>query len=145
MTDEMTVKPGEDLEPVGCACCGSDTHRVSGSVWRNGDAYALYHASWSPAHPEKGASVGLEFGDWSEGTGPEDRFRVALVITAGPSGYQFAFIEPSESAWQNSGESRMLSRAGALEHPGKEEILHVAEHVLQHDRRLQNGIARGRL
>ena len=141
MTDEMTVKPGEDLEPVECACCGSDTHRVSGSVYRNGDIYALYHAGWSPAHPERGANVELEFGDWGERAGPEDRFRVALAITAGPSGYQFAFIDSSESAWLNSTESRMLSREGALEHPGKEEILQVAEHVLRNDRRLQDGIA----
>jgi hypothetical protein len=34
----------------------------------------------------------------------------------------------------------MLSREGAWEHPGKEEILQVAEQVLLNDRRIQNGI-----
>lgn len=140
MPDVITIQPGEDLEPIRCPCCGGDTHRVSGSVYRNGDLYARYHASWSPAHSDRGANVALEFGDWSEGTGPEDRFRVGLAITSGPSVYKFAFIDPSESAWPNSSESRMLSRDGALEHPGKEEILEVAEHVLRNDRRLQSGI-----
>ena len=140
MTDEITVRPGEELEPIRCLCCGGDARRVSGSVYRNGDVYSLYHASWSPAHADRGANVALEFGDWSEGTGPEDRFRVGLAITPGASGYQFAFIDPSDSARADSSEGRMLSREGALEHPGKEEILRVAEHVLRNDRRIQNGI-----
>jgi hypothetical protein len=140
MTDEITVSPGGKLEPTRCSCCGRETHRVFGLVYRNGDVYSAYHARWSPAHSERGANVELEFGDWSEGAGPEGRFRVGLEITVGASGYQFAFIDPSESGWLNSSESRMLSREGALEHPGKEEILRVAEHVLRNDRRLQNGI-----
>jgi hypothetical protein len=139
-TDEITVKPGEELESIPCSCCGGDTRRVSGSVYRDGDVYSLYNASWSPVHPDRGADVALEFGDWSEGTGPGDRFRVGMAVTPGPSGHRFAFVDPSESAWASSGESRMLSREGALEHPGKEEILRVAEHVLRNDRRIRDGI-----
>ncbi len=140
MTDEITVQPGEDLERTRCPCCGGDTHRVSGSVYRNGGLYALYNASWSAAHSDRGTNVALEFGDWSEGVGPEGRFRVGLAITVGASQYQFEFEDPSESVCLNSSESRLLSREGALEHPGKEEILRVAEHVLLNDRRLRNGI-----
>jgi hypothetical protein len=140
MADELTVEPGEALEPLHCSCCGGDTQRVVGSVHRNGDAYSVYHASWSPAHSDRGANVALEFGDWSEGAGPESRFRVGLAITPKASGYQFAFMDPSESAWSSSSASRMLSREGAWEHPGKEEILQVAEQVLLNDRRIQNGI-----
>jgi hypothetical protein len=143
MTDEITVEPGADLEPTRCSCCGSQTHRVSGDVYRNGEVYSVYHASWSPGHPERGANVQLEFGDWSAGAGPEGRFRVGLAITVGASGYRYAFVEPSESALSDVSESRMLSRDGALEHPGKEEILHVAKQVMLNDRRLQNAIDHG--
>src|SRR4051812_25670768 len=99
MTDDITLEPGEDLEPVPCACCGTLTHRVYGFVYRSGDAYSVYHASWSPAHSDRGANVSLKFGDWSEGAGPSARFQIALEIRPTPSEYQFEFLDPAGSAW----------------------------------------------
>ncbi len=142
MAEDLTLEPGEDLEPSRCSCCGTITHRVFGFVYRAGNAHSVYHASWTPAHPDRGANVALEFGDWSEGARPSDRFETALEIRPTASDYEFEFLEPADSAWAKSGKTRMLSRAEALAHPDRGQFLLVARHVLFGDRRLKDGIDR---
>jgi hypothetical protein len=139
--DEITVESGEDKDPLTCSCCGSAIQRVFGFIYKNGDAYSVYHASWSTEHSERGADMTLQFGDWSEQAGPKDRFRVGLRITATDSDYRFAFIDPADSAWKDSNEAVMLSRAMALAHLDKNEFLRVAEHVLFNDPRLKDGLS----
>jgi hypothetical protein len=137
MSAEITLELGENIDPVVCDCCGSPIHRVYGFVYRSGDAYSMYHASWLPAHAARGANVALQFGDWSQAAGPADRYRVGLEIRTTSDEYQFAFLNPEDSAWRESNEVQMLRRDEALAHPDRNEFLHVAELVLFGDSRLK--------
>jgi len=100
----------------------------------------LSDATLPPTHRARGANVALQFGDWSEGAGPADRYRVGLEIRLADNEYQFGFLEPADSAWLTSSQVAMLSRAEALAHPKRPEFLHVAEHVLFGDARLKQGV-----
>src|SRR5262249_14816162 len=140
MSTDITLELGESIDPIVCDCCGSTIHRVHGFVYRKGDAYSVYHASWSPAHTARGANVALQFGDWRETAGPADRYRVGLEIRLANDQYQFGFLNPQDSAWLKSNQVPMLTRAEALAHPNQKEFLHVAEHVLFGDSRLKAGV-----
>jgi hypothetical protein len=141
MPTEITVEPGEAVAPRPCSCCGAASQTACGFVYRNGDAYSVYHASWSFGHPERGLNIALKFGDWSEAADPRtDRFQVALEIRSAESQYEFEFLDPSDSAWSESSDTPMLSRAESLEHPEKAEFLHVAEHVVFGDSRLKDAL-----
>jgi hypothetical protein len=141
MPTEITVEPGEAVAPRTCSCCGAASQTAFGFVYRNGDAYSVYHASWSLAHPERGLNVALKFGDWSESAEPStDRFQVALEVRATESRYEFEFLDPSDSAWSQSSDTPMLTRAESLGHLEKAEFLHVAEHVVLGDPRLKNAL-----
>jgi hypothetical protein len=134
---DITLEPGEHRESRPCACCGRPILTAIGFVYRNGDAYSVYHAAWSPGHPARGASIALQFGDWSEDAGPDDRFRVGLEIRATLSEYQFEVREPADSMWADSSDVRMLTRDEALAHAQKTEFFRVAEHVIFGDQRIK--------
>ena len=89
-------------------------------------------------HPEAGAQVALDLGDWTDSAGPGDRFRVCVQVWLSKSEFRFGFMNRQESVWWGSNlVGRSLSRAEALAHPDKPSFLHVAEHVVRDDPRVR--------
>ena len=74
-----------DESQTHCACCGN----LSRTIWGHVDQIvadtrrhiATYYLHWTPAQPfdTHPANFDIIFGPWGEGTGPEDRFAVALI------------------------------------------------------------------
>ena len=70
LTGEATFPP--------CACCGMPIRRVWGNLIDE-DGTTAYVVQWSPG--TKGTHsvvIGLVFGPWGDGAGPDDRLHVAV-------------------------------------------------------------------
>src|SRR5262245_61230375 len=131
---EISLELGEDTSSRICNCCGGEMQSVYGFVYRDGDAYAVYHAGWSPAHPESGIDLALTFGEWDEATAPESRYRVGMIICPTPTQYEFTVIDATQSTWTD-GPERFLTRDEVLKHPLRKEFFRVGENVIdQHHR-----------
>src|SRR5512136_2346923 len=127
----LTIELGQEKEPTSCPCCGGVRQSAYGFVYRDGDAYAIYHATWSESHPEAGIDIAIDFDEWGESSGLETRYSIGLLVRSTESHYQFQFLAPKDSAWSGSEDrGRMLTREEALSHPQKNEFLHVAEHII---------------
>ena len=137
----ISIELGEEKQPQRCECCGGEIFIVYGFIYRDEDAYAIYHASWSKSHLEAGVDMALEFDDWGNPGNPEKKYSVCLVIRPTRTEYHFQFIDPEQSAWGSGADrGRILSRTEALTHPEKNSFLHVAEHIVLDDPRLNNAL-----
>ena len=138
MDETLRIKLGEDKAPTSCPCCGGVARSAYGFVYRNDDAFAVYHVAWSESHPEAGLELALDFGDWADSASPNDRFRVCAQAWLSQSEYHFGFINAKDSVWSSSNlVGRFLSRSEALEHPDKSSFLRVSEHVVMDDPRVK--------
>ncbi len=134
----LSIELGQEKKPTYCSCCGGQINSVYGFIFKDGNAYAVYHATWSVAHPEAGVDIAIDFDDWGKSEGLENRWSVGLLVRTTELEYQFQFRSPENSAWGKSEErGRMLSREEALSHPQKDEFLHVADHIVFEDPRIK--------
>jgi hypothetical protein len=137
----LSIELGQDKEPKSCPCCGGLQIIVYGFVYQDGNAYAIYHATWSASHPEAGIDIAIDFDQWGESNSLENRYSVGLIASSTKTEYQFRFIDPEVSSWGESEQrGRMLRREEALSHPQKEEFFHVAEHLANDDPRVKNAL-----
>lgn len=132
---EISLELGEEMPVRPCACCGGETQSAYGFIYQDGDAYAIYHAGWSPAHPELGVDLALTFGEWDEETAPESRYRVGMIVCPTPTQYEFSVVDPTQSSWTN-GPERFLTRDEVLRHPLRDEFFRVGENVIDQDHRV---------
>jgi hypothetical protein len=63
-----------------CDCCRRLSHSVAGLLYNGGVAAAAYWVHWTEGHlNDLGANFDLVLGPWGEGTGPTDRYAIAMV------------------------------------------------------------------
>ena len=137
----LTIELGQEKEPTYCPCCGGVCRSAYGFVYRDGDAYAIYHATWSESHPEAGVDIAIDFDEWGESSRSETKYSIGLLARSTESRYQFQFLAPQDSAWSSSeNRGRILTREEALAHPQKDEFLLVAEHIVLDDPRVKNAL-----
>jgi hypothetical protein len=114
-------------------------------VYRDGDAYAVYFAGWPEGHRDRGVTLAIAVGEWSEGSTASDRVSIGLDAWTTSSEIQFTVLDPEQSPWGSSellGE--MLPRAKALPHSALKEVFEVADHIVQNDRRIEKFLSGGR-
>jgi hypothetical protein len=134
----LQLELGEFGEAGRCACCNATSRTVHGFVYRDGDAYAVYYGGWSDGHPERGVSLAIAVGEWTEGTSPADRVSIGMIAMPTPSSVNFGVLNPTESPWGDTPLlGKMLERAQALTHPALKAVMHVAEHVVLEDTRVR--------
>jgi hypothetical protein len=134
----ITIETGEERDPVQCPCCGQLFQSVYGSIYNGGNVHAVYNTGWSFGHKAKRVSIHLEIGKWEENERPDQRVSFGLNCWVAADQYQFAWIDPDQSPWGYAGnKGGMLTRAEALVHPLKEEVLHLAEHLVSNDERIK--------
>ncbi|HKX31108.1 MAG TPA: hypothetical protein VJ302_25685 [Blastocatellia bacterium] len=136
---EIRLELGEDTPAQTRACCGGETQSIYGFVYQDGDAYAIYHAGWSTAHPESGLDLALTFGEFDDETAPESRYRVGMIIRSAPIQYEFSVIDADQSSWAN-GPEQFLTRDEVLQHPLRKEFFRIAEHVIDQDQRVATAL-----
>jgi hypothetical protein len=137
----ITIEPGEAKEPTYCECCGNKTLTVHGFVYNNNDAYAVYFASWTIGHLERGVTMAIGLGQWGEGATPNQRRSVSLECRTTEEQIQFAVIDPGQSPLgRTEFLGRMLPRDAALKDAEIKEFFHIAEHVVHDDPRISSFI-----
>jgi hypothetical protein len=133
----LTIELGDPRPSDRCPDCGAEVELVYGFVHADGAPHAVYHASYSRAHYEQGASLRIVVGDWSDSAAPDSRIAFGLEIRASGPEYEFMLVGPDRSTWaETTLAGPMLSREQALAHPYKEEVFHIAEHIIHEDARL---------
>ncbi|HET6369712.1 MAG TPA: hypothetical protein VFG95_00850 [Nitrospiria bacterium] len=134
----ITIELGKERDPVQCPCCGQMFQTVYGSIIEDGHVYAIYNAGWSFGHKAKRVSIHLEIGKWGENERPEQRLSFGINCWSVADQYQYDWIDPDLSPWgyaRNKG--RMLTRAEALSHPLKDDVLRLAKHLVSNDGRIR--------
>jgi hypothetical protein len=137
----ITIELGEAKEPTYCECCGNKTLTVHGFVYNNNDAHAVYFASWTIGHMEKGVTIAIGLGEWGDGASLSQRRSVGLECRTTEEQIQFAVIDPEQSPWGCSEFlGRMLHRDAALKDVEIKEFFHIAEHLVHDDPRISEFI-----
>jgi hypothetical protein len=80
-----------------CDYCGTRTITVHGFVYESGDAFAIDYAGWSVQHPERGVTMAIANGEWSEGSGPASRVSIGVQAHSRETEIYFSVLEPSQS------------------------------------------------
>jgi hypothetical protein len=62
----LSVEPGEDKALTMCQCCGQTQYNAFGYVSSNEEPHAVYFATWSLGHLDRGVWLAVTLGDWSE-------------------------------------------------------------------------------
>jgi hypothetical protein len=117
-----------------CECCGGTTTRLTRFVSRDGDAYAVYYATFSDNHPDRSVSMVVSLGEWGEAATPEQRLAFPLVLRAGTENYEVTVVDAETSPWRETTLlGRVLDRAEALAHPWIADVFHITDHVVEED------------
>jgi hypothetical protein len=134
----LRLELGESGEAAPCKCCDARSRTAHGFVYRDDDAYAVYYAGWSDEHPERGVTLAIAVGEWTEGSSPTDRVSIGMLAIPTPSSVDFKVMNPIDSPWGDTSLlGNMLGREQALAHPALKEAMHVAEHIVRDDMRVR--------
>ena len=143
MKTDLSLELGEEEAGAICDCCGRRSRTVHGFVYRNGDAFAVYYAGWSPEHLDRGVTLAIATGEWAEGSGPADRVSIGLATYSKPAEIQCTVLDPEQSPW---GETplfgKMLPRVTALRSRSLKSTLEVAEVVTREDPRVRSVLSK---
>ncbi len=117
-----------------CDCCGNVTVRLTRFVYNDGDARAVYYASFTPGHEEKRLSGLIGIGEWGEDARPEDRVAFPFQIWTNRDNFQVGLTNAADSPWSDvKFLGRVLDRDEALLHPWIKEVFHVTDHMVSDD------------
>src|SRR5689334_22900593 len=83
-----------------CPCCGKTTVCLTRFVFRDGDAYAVYCAQFTPDHEERLVSGIIGLGEWGEGTTSDKRWAFPFELWNDGDNFHVGLINAAESPWQ---------------------------------------------
>lgn len=115
-----------------CKCCNKQSVNGHGFVYCNGDARAVYYATWSSAHFPKRVSFALSIGEWSDESTTEDRDCFGIEARENKNQIVFQILEPEESLWPSTDLlGPMINRDRASNHSKIKDIFDVLEKILK--------------
>ena len=117
-----------------CQCCNGRMTNLTRFVTKDGDAFAIYHATIAERHPELGAylAIGID-DDWSKS---ESSSRVAFAcwLSLAENELRVSVTNAAESPWNESKVlGRMFDRDQALANPLIDEVFHLTDHIVEQD------------
>lgn len=134
----LEIQPGVSVVEELCGHCGQEIALVTGFVYRDGDAYAVYYAS---CHQVDGPEVwidGVFSPTWADGVDDHLTFGCRVGCVDGGASCAASLVDAA-SAWGESPEfGHKLSRQAALEHRLLDEFWALVDHVLVHDVLVRN-------
>ena len=114
-----------------CSCCSKESCIGNGFVYKDGDAYAAYCATWSTNHPGDGVNIALGIGEWGDQS-PSGRTCFGLIVRRIADEYSLRVIDHEESAWKNKKVlGDMLSRNEGISHPLLKEAFTIVERIVE--------------
>ncbi len=132
MTMEIEFEPPND--PFICECCGGTNWSFTRFVYRDGDARAVYYASFTDRHEDREVSLAIGIGDWGENAENADRAAFAMRMRLGEENFEIMVTDADESPWSDATVlGRMLDREEALAHPLIEEAFLITDYIADDD------------
>ena len=130
----LEIEPGAKVVESTCHHCGQPMTRVTGFVYRDGDAHAVFYASCYHHDGEHEVWIDVVFSPtWDEDV--DDRFTFGCRV--GPIAGQdepAASLVAAAAAWDESPVfGHKLKRDEALIHPRLGEFWELVDHLLIHD------------
>jgi hypothetical protein len=148
MGGELRIEHDDQLSTGACTHCGAPFESVIGVIYEDDDPIAIYRADvFERFHrePEPRVVLSIAVGDWSDGTGRQDRCSAAIEAWAEGDRVGMAFSDRSGATWQELEiVSWQLSSQEAQAGPLREVFLRLADHIAYEDRRLRRALTRGR-
>ncbi len=127
-----------------CECCSARATRLTRFVTRDGNAFAVYYASYSNSHPEKELAMLISLGDWSDEDDPSRRSAFLCLVRA-TDPYEVMLGDASTSVWRGvTVMGRLLTRDEARAHPDKATAFEVLDEALLQDAPLRGFLERVR-
>lgn len=129
----------EEPQKSVCECCGGTTTRLTRFVYKDGDAFAIYYATFSDNHSESGVLGVVSLGDWENDEVPPNRVAFPFRLWEGEENYNVGITNRDESPWKDAKViGRMLDREEALAHPWIDEVFHITDHIVEDDIEIVN-------
>ena len=130
----LTIEYEAPRDQGPCPCCGGRTTSLTRFVHKDGDAHAVYLATYSDNHQEKLVSIAAGIGEWGDGTTAEDRVAFAMQLRCNNDGFAVSVIDGSASPWPAAAFlGRLLTREEALANPLIQEAFHLTDHIVLED------------
>jgi hypothetical protein len=133
----VELEPGESAQHH-CVCCGGVTQTVWGYIYVEGGARAVYYATWTREHPERGFEVAISIGGWGEGADPRNKRLVVLEGRFLETGLTFCVRDAAGSRWAaHSLLGQPLAREDVISTPLAAELFHLVDHLVVDDPRVR--------
>ncbi len=122
-----------------CECCGGAMTSLTRFVYKDGNAFAIYHATFSENHFERGVLGVISLGDWDSDEVSPNRVGFPLRFWQGEENYNVGLTNRDECPWNDSKViGRILDREEALSHPWVDDVFHITDHITKDDIEIVN-------
>ena len=126
-----------------CPCCGGTTVRLTRFVYRNGDAHAVYFATYSNNHENHEIAMLVSLGEWGDGSDPTQRVAFYCRVRPTDTSYEVMLGDGGSSPWGDAEVvGKLLSQAEARVHPWKASAFEILDEAVLSDRHLKGYLKR---
>jgi hypothetical protein len=142
----LTFELGVTHQPHLCSCCGKKSVNLTGFVYSDGNAYAVYFAGMGEGHPDRPIQLAVGMGEWGEGTTAADRVGFTMILRNAADSYDVMLVNPEQSPWRHvTLVGQLLAREAALQHPRVKDVFHITDHLVTDDPRIRAYLDEGLL
>lgn len=85
-----------------CDCCGGLTVRLTRFVSRDGDAFAIYYATYSNNHADNELAMLVALGAWGDDTSPAQRAAFYCRVQPTEDSYEVMLGDADQSPWSGA-------------------------------------------
>jgi hypothetical protein len=133
----LSIETQPEVRQHDCSHCGKAFASVTGFLYEDGNAYAVYHALLQTQHPATVADFALSVGSWDEKATGIDRTRVGVRVWPEENELMMHVNDPGESAWGHSSTfGTMAARSEVVGTGLQQEALRAIEFVIANDPRV---------
>ncbi|HET7466135.1 MAG TPA: hypothetical protein VFL29_05680 [Candidatus Dormibacteraeota bacterium] len=141
---ELRIEHDDQQTESECADCGSPYRSVIGVIYEDDDPIAIYRADvFEHFHrdPAPRVLLSIAVGDWSDGTGRDDRCSAAIEAWPDGGGVRMAISNRAASPWDElEVVSWQLTATEAEVSPLRDAFFRLADHIAYQDRRLRKAL-----
>ncbi|AZA99576.1 hypothetical protein EG359_08105 [Chryseobacterium joostei] len=119
-----------------CDCCGNIITQLTRFVYLDDSAFAIYYANFTEGHEGKNVLGLISLGEWGTGDIPDCRTSFLFRLGIENDEYSVIILDGSESPWQNKILGKILHREEALQHPWKQDVFHITNHIVNEDKEI---------
>ena len=140
----LRLEHDDQQTEAACADCGATYRSVIGVIFEDDDPIAIYRADiFEHFHRDPAPRVVLSIavGDWSDGTGREDRCSAAIEAWPDNQGVQMAISDRAAAPWNElEVVAWQMSATEAEVSPLRDAFFRIADHIACEDRRLRKAL-----